>query len=174
MSLIQEMINYLNNPCKSLSIPYWKHKSIKIPSNIEIIHMDRFCDQYEKYQRYFRICHRLMDIKEVYNTVCSINLKYAKEALIKMMNECYTHENISIHESDVELKEGIIEWVQVLPAYRNKGYGTDIVNYLLKQLKELGASFVTVSGSLENKTNPERLYRKCGFIGDDVWYICKK
>lgn len=79
-----------------------------------------------------------------------------------------------IAEYDVELKEGMIEWVQVLPAYWNKGYGTDIVNYLLKQLKELGASFVTVSGSLENKTNPERLYRKCGFIGDDVWYICKK
>lgn len=41
-------------------------------------------------------------------------------------------------------------------------------------LKELNSNFVTVSGSLDNKTNPEVLYRKCGFIDNDVWYICKK
>ncbi len=79
-----------------------------------------------------------------------------------------------IAEYDLELNERIIEWVQVLPAYRRKGYGKDIVNYQLSQLKELGASFVTVSGSLENKTNSEKLYRKCGFVGDDVWYTCQK
>lgn len=105
-NISQEMINYLNNPCKSLSIPYWKHKSIKMPNDIEIIHMDHFCNQYEKYQRYFRICHRLMDVKEVCNTVCLINLKCDKEELIKMMNECYIDENISIHESDVD------DWVK--------------------------------------------------------------
>ena len=29
---------YLLNPCGTLSIPYWKNKTIIIPSNIAIIH----------------------------------------------------------------------------------------------------------------------------------------
>lgn len=203
----REIRNYLYNPCRELSIPYWKHKLITLPSNIAIIHADDFCNQYQQYQRYFRILHKLVDIKEVCNKVCLIDFNYDKKSLIQMINKCYEHENIFVDEGDIdkwmrhptfnkslwvkieknnkivasgiaeydlELKEGIIEWVQVLPEYRNKGYGKDIVNYLLKQLKELNANFVTVSGSLENKTNPEVLYRKCGFIGNDVWYICKK
>lgn len=203
----QEIINCLNNPCGLLSIPYWKYKIVKIPSNIEIIHIDNFHNQYNKFQRYFRICHRLTNINVVCNKVCLINLKYDKDQLINMMNECYNHESIIVNENDIntwlnhptfnnslwvkievdnkiiasgiaeydaDLKEGIIEWIQVLPEYRNKGYGQDIVNYLLKQLKGLDANFVTVSGSLDNKTNPEKLYRKCGFTGNDVWCICQK
>ena len=149
----------------------------------------------------------MVNIREVYNRVCLIDIEHDKDSLIKMINHCYKHENILIDESDINrwmnnptynkslwvkivknnkiiasgiaeydshLKEGIIEWVQVLPEYRNKGYGKDIVNYLLKQLRNLDAGFVTVSGSLDNKTKPEKLYRKCGFIGDDIWYICQK
>jgi len=36
------------------------------------------------------------------------------------------------------------------------------------------ANFVTVSGEVDNSTNPEALYRKCGFIGDDIWHIMTK
>lgn len=203
----QELLNYLENPCRALSLPYWKYKTIKVPDNIEIIHIDNFCNQYEKYQRYFRICHKLIDIQEVCNNVCLIDIIHDKDSLVRMINECYKHENIMIDKNDIDrwmnnptynkllwvkivknkkiiasgiaeydsrLKEGIIEWVQVLPGYRSKVYGKDIVNYLLKQLKKLNANFVTVSDSLENKTNPEKLYRKCGFTGNDVWYICQK
>ncbi len=77
-----------------------------------------------------------------------------------------------IAEYDKECEEGILEWIQVLPEYRNRGYGEAIVNFLLTELKQLGAKFVTVSGDLDNYTNPEKLYRKCGFVGDDIWYIC--
>ena len=78
-----------------------------------------------------------------------------------------------IAEYDKECKEGILEWIQVLPNYRRKGYGKSIVNSLLKELKLMGAEFVTVSGKIDNKSNPEALYRDCGFIGNDIWYICK-
>jgi len=30
------------------------------------------------------------------------------------------------------------------------------------------AAFITVSGEVDNPTNPEMLYRKYGFSGDDV------
>ena len=78
-----------------------------------------------------------------------------------------------IAEFDEECKEGILEWIQVLPEFRKKGYGEVIVNSLLSELKKIGADFATVSGNVENECNSERLYRKCGFVGDDIWYICK-
>ncbi|MFA5524645.1 MAG: hypothetical protein WDA24_09850 [Tissierellales bacterium] len=36
------------------------------------------------------------------------------------------------------------------------------------------AEFTTVSGEVDNDTNPERLYRSCGFYGDDVWWLLRK
>lgn len=79
-----------------------------------------------------------------------------------------------IAEYDENCREGIIEWVQVLPEYRSRGLGQRIVTALLSRLKSLGADFVTVSGNLDNPTKPLELYKKCGFEGDDVWYICQK
>ena len=78
-----------------------------------------------------------------------------------------------IAEFDEVCREGIIEWVQVLPAYRGRGLGKKIVDVLLNRLKSIGASFVTVSGNLDNTSKPLELYRKCGFTGDDICYICQ-
>ena len=36
------------------------------------------------------------------------------------------------------------------------------------------ADFVTVSGECDNPTNPETLYRKCGFNGNDIWYVFRE
>lgn len=60
-----------------------------------------------------------------------------------------------IAEFDAECNEGIIEWVQVLPAYQRQGLGKKIVDALLCQLSSK-ASFVTVSGRINNHTNPEK------------------
>lgn len=78
-----------------------------------------------------------------------------------------------IADLDRDLKEGILEWIQVLPAYRGEKIGQLIVNELLKRMKGK-AEFVTVSGKTGNVTNPEILYRKCGFVGDDIWHILTK
>lgn len=72
-----------------------------------------------------------------------------------------------------ELKEGILEWIQVLPEYRAKGFGQVIVNELLVRLKEK-ADFVTVSGQCMSESKPEKLYRRCGFEGNDVWHVMYK
>jgi len=77
-----------------------------------------------------------------------------------------------ISEIDLDLKEGIIEWVQVVPEERNRGYGRLIVEALLNRLS-LVADFVTVSGHLDNQTKPRELYRRCGFVGEDIWYVRK-
>ena len=78
-----------------------------------------------------------------------------------------------IADVDRELKEGILEWIQVVPTYRGKKIGQLIVNELLKRMSGI-AEFATVSGKVNNQTSPELLYRKCGFVGDDVWHILMK
>jgi GNAT superfamily N-acetyltransferase len=60
-----------------------------------------------------------------------------------------------------------------LPAYRGKNIGTAIVKELLWRGKQY-AKFATASGKVNNVTRPERLYRKCGFTGEDVWHILTK
>ena len=78
-----------------------------------------------------------------------------------------------IADFDNEVKEGILEWIQVLPEYRGRKVGKAIVNELLYRLKDK-SEFVTVSGKVNNETNPESLYRSCGFAGNDVWHILKQ
>lgn len=75
-----------------------------------------------------------------------------------------------IADFDPEAREGVLEWIQVLPGHRGCGAGRFIVNELLRRMAGK-ADFATVSGRVNNATNPERLYRRCGFSGDDVWHI---
>lgn len=80
-----------------------------------------------------------------------------------------------IAEVDSDIKEGILEWIQVSPGCRGRGLGKFIVNELLWRMKDK-ADFVTVSGKVDNKTKSELLllYRNWGFIGDTVWHILRK
>ena len=78
-----------------------------------------------------------------------------------------------ICDLDTKIGEGIIEWLQVLPEYRGKGIASVLVCKALNILK-LNADFATVSGECDNITNPESVYRKCGFVGNDIWHILTK
>ena len=78
-----------------------------------------------------------------------------------------------IAELDREIGEGILEWIQVSQNHRGKGLGRYVVSELLWRMKGK-AGFATVSGQCNNSTNPEKLYRKCGFTGNDVWHILRK
>ena len=41
----------------------------------------------------------------------------------------------------------------------------------VRQMTVQGAKFATVSGKIRDPSDPERLYRKCGFVGTDIWHI---
>ena len=201
-----EIAEYLQDPCGTLSIPYWKAKSIKVPDTVKIIHCRDWRGQYDDYQRFFRMKHSLNDLPPIDFDYDTISVDYQTKQLAEMINASYRHENIAVSvddilqwkqhpvfreelciyinadngimaasgiaEYDAECREGIIEWVQVLPEYRGRGFGQKIVSVLLHRLKAIGAEFATVSGNLDNVNNPSELYKKCGFKGDDVWYIC--
>lgn len=63
-----------------------------------------------------------------------------------------------------------MEWIQVLPPFRRRGYGQAVVCELLSRAQGR-ARFATVSGKVNDPNAPEGLYRKCGFTGNDVWHI---
>lgn len=79
----------------------------------------------------------------------------------------------ALADLDREAGEGILEWVQVLPQYRRRGVGRLMVAELLRRMAGK-ADFATVSGRCDDASNPERLYRSCGFAGNDIWHIMRK
>ena len=78
-----------------------------------------------------------------------------------------------IAELDAEIGEGVLEWIQVSPDYRGRGLGRFLVQELLWRMKG-SASFVTVSGMVENITNPLGLYLGCGFGQKVIWHVLTK
>ena len=78
-----------------------------------------------------------------------------------------------IGQYDKVVGEVVVDWMQILPAYRGKGLGKMLLSYLLRHAPK-DAIFATVSGDKDNPSSPESLYRACGFKGDDVWYVYPK
>lgn len=199
---------YLQDPCGTLSIPYWKAKNICLPENMRIIH-DRdfpnggilnFLDQ-----QYFRLYHDLHSIPHIKQPDFSLITATRQDfdSIVSIINQCYADIHIDhqqlidytqtpvycpdlwvlavnkkedlcvgagIADYDPQTGELILEWIQVLPSYRNRKIGQAIVCELL-QRKRSKAKFATVSGQVDNPFHPEILYRKCGFTGNDVWHI---
>lgn len=77
---------------------------------------------------------------------------------------------LGIAERDPRIPEASLEWIQVHPDYRGKGIGKAVVSELLCRVSDR-VLFTTVAGELENVHYPEKLYRRCGFSGDDVWWL---
>lgn len=73
---------------------------------------------------------------------------------------------------DASVGEAVIEWLQVLPEFRRRGIASALVGQALARIKAF-ADFATVSGSCDNQTHPENVYRRCGFEGHDVWHILR-
>ena len=205
------LTEYLNNPCGTLSIPYWKAKNITIPPDMIILHDSDFSsDILSEYtdEKYFRLYHILKVIPEIVTDDFEITTATRRDikTIVKIINNSYTdisvnaelikgytktpvyNENLwimvkekatdkfvgcGLADYDAEAKELVLEWIQVLPEYRGKKIGQLIVTELLFKMKDV-ADFATVSGKVDNETNPEVLYRKCGFVGNDVWHILHK
>ncbi len=80
---------------------------------------------------------------------------------------------LGIGEFDPNVPEVSLEWIQVHPRYQGKGLGKALVCELVRRSLGL-AEIVTVSGQVDNPTQPERLYRNCGFAGSDVWWLLEE
>ncbi len=78
-----------------------------------------------------------------------------------------------IAEYDRETGEAALEWIQTLPEFRRMGAGKRVVLELLSRLSGK-AEFATVSGRANDPNYPEKLYRACGFTGNDIWHVLTK
>ena len=202
---------YQKNPCGASSIPYWKAKSLTIPSNMKIVHSDVFDETLLHHyadRRFFRFIHHLTNLPEHHAEGIKFEVIQSNrfDELADMINRSYAHCDIResadelrrltttpvycpalwigamvdekligsiICDFDLEVGEAIIEWLQVLPAYRGRGIASALISEALKTMSGF-ADFATVSGECDNRTNPESVYRRCGFEGKDVWHILSK
>ena len=65
MVLLKE---YIKIPCRSMSIPYWKQRNIKVPDNIKIVHNDKYnAADFNGYidEPYFRLYHNLQSVQRI-------------------------------------------------------------------------------------------------------------
>ena len=199
--------SYLNDPCGTASIPYWKHKRIVVPENMKIVHERAISNGvFHGYidEPYFRLYHDMKNIQQTTTREVEIaSVKSSVDEFVRLINASYSDLSVTaeqmesyqqtpvycpdlwillkeketgtilaggIADYDKEVGELILEWIQVLPYYRGHGYGQLIVNCLLLKMQGV-AKFATVSGKINNPTNPEGLYRRCGFTGNDIWHI---
>jgi GNAT superfamily N-acetyltransferase len=68
-----------------------------------------------------------------------------------------------------ETGEGFIDWIELLPRYRQRGLGRGLVQEAIHRLSP--ARFITVSGSLDAPFAAGDLYRHCGFDEVCHWTI---
>ena len=205
---MEKKTQYIKDPCRASSVPYWKAVCIAVPENMKIVHDQDFSigllEQYTD-EPYFRIRHDLQSVEPIAVPKGHSLCEGTAEEYASHIHECYGNGMTAaevrdfakrevyrpelwlalrdgetgrivatgIAELDSQTKEGILEWIQVSESYRGCGLGTFIVKELLWRLKGK-AEFATVSGQCNNPTNPEALYRKCGFAGNDVWHVMSK
>lgn len=99
---------------------------------------------------------------------------YAPELWVWAWDEVHARPaGLGIAEIDPAAGEGALEWIQVLPEYQGRGLGSALVRELLRRMGS-SAPLITVSGEVENASAPEKLYRRCGFSGQDVWWVLEK
>lgn len=196
---------YLLDPCRASSLPYWKTMKMPIPPHVKIVHHDDLSPAdplLPKYDAYFRLKHDLTDISEpVLPTGYSLRpftltelaahigscyeMHFPEERLQSMSRLQVYHPDLwitvwndqtdciaasGIADFDADIGEGVLEWIQVSSEHRRHGLGQFIVLMLLQRMKP-HARFATVSGRCDNHTNPEAMYRSCGFQGNDVWHV---
>ena len=109
------LTEYLNNPCGTLSIPYWKAKNITIPSDMKILHDKDFnaniLSDYTD-EKYFRLYHNLKEIPKVITNEFEITTATRKDikAIVQIINDSYT---------DISVNKELIKSYTKTPVYNS-------------------------------------------------------
>ena len=198
---------YLSNPCKASSLPFWKTNLISLPPSMSVVRDDLFPGLQEGSfdTMYCKLLHRLNALSP-YTLPNGFSFTSVDEhSMAAHISHCYEEESVSVEELkqykkrnvyspdlwiglkendsgklvatgiaefDQEIKEGVLEWIQVSPDFRRRGLGRFVVNELLIRLVNR-ADFVTVSGRMNNPNNPYALYLNCGFETPVIWHVVR-
>ena len=92
---------YLENPCRAASIPYWKTACIAIPDNTKIVHDSEFdTELLKRYQDepYFRLRHPMLEVEPV-SLPEGYSLQEASVPdFVEHINSCYDDIGITVPE----------------------------------------------------------------------------
>ena len=92
---------YLGNPCRAASIPYWKAACITVPDNMQILHDSEFdAELLKRYidEPYFRLQHRMLEVKPVSLPEGYSLYEASIPEFVEHINSCYTDIGITISE----------------------------------------------------------------------------
>lgn len=196
---------YLQNPCRASSLPYWKTERLVIPAQLDILRDDAFvpdrCRGAD--EPYFKMIHDLRGIGRPTLPARFACVPCSIDGFADHIRACYADVGISpkelrayrehpvfdpdlwiavaeresrtivatgIAELDARIGEGILEWIQVSPAYRRQGLGAYVVCELLRRMQGR-AQFATVCGRVHSPSNPFSLYTACGFRDPVIWHV---
>ncbi len=148
---------YLANPCKVTSIPYWKAKTITIPDGMLILHQEDFSEtEYQQYsdEPYFRLKH---DMKGLSAPVLPKDYSLCTAALHDFaahINSCYdgigvTAEELQSYTSHPVYAEAL--WVAIADTQSNEIVATGIAE-LDREIGEGVLEWIQVS----------KRYQRCG------------
>jgi len=129
--------NYLQNPCSSSSIPYWKAKTISVPDNMKIVHERDFSaellKEYED-ETYFRLHHSMKKLTkpepEDYDIVTA-SLEDI-ETIVSVINSSYTDLQVSKEQIQSNIQTPVYHsdlWILVKESATGNCVGCGIADF---------------------------------------------
>lgn len=169
------LAEYLNNPCDTLSIPYWKAKNITIPPEMKILHDKDFStnilSDYTD-EKYFRLHHNLKDISKIIANDFEITTATRKDikAIVQIINESYT--DISVNKELIKsyTKTPVYNanlWVMVKEKATGKYVGCGIADFDT-EAKELILEWIQVLPEYRGKKIGQLIVTELLFRMKDV------
>ena len=153
---------YLQNPCATLSIPYWKTKSITIPENMKIVHERNFsAELLRKYEdeTYFRLYNPMKKLIEPeldgYKIVTA-SLEDI-ETIVSVINSSYTDLHVNKNQMHGYTQTSVYRpelWILVKESATGKCAGCGIADFDL-EAEELILEWIQVLPEYRGKNNRE-------------------
>ncbi|WP_026665708.1 GNAT family N-acetyltransferase [Butyrivibrio sp. FC2001] len=122
---------YLADPCKASSLPFWKAETINIPEHMKVLRDDEFSNcKYDGFDdQYFRLIHDLKNLKEAVLPDSFELVQCEEKSFAEHINSCYEHEHMSIKEMLAYKSHPVYDpdlWVSVIESDSKKIVATGI------------------------------------------------
>ncbi len=141
---------------------------LDLPNNLQFKKVKH--NQDAAVSEFISLCYESLSIKKEFIKKIKLHPTFNKDYWWWLVDSENNKLALVIGEYDEEINEGTLEWIQVHPDYRQKGYGTLIVNKLLNEMNKK-CDFVTASTEHFQSKIVEDFYLKNGFENKETWWI---
>ena len=120
---------YIKDPCKASSLPYWKTISYQIPNNIKVELEKYNKESNEACEKYFKVIHYLDNIKTSVLPIDFILTSISIEEYVSHINSCYDEIRISVEELKEYQNHRVYDealWIAIKDIRNNKIVATGI------------------------------------------------